>query len=87
MRYFQIRENGKRDVGVYSSLYDACKALVLVQHNRPTAHVVELDTPGGAVVREFSLTECREILIECEEILRFSPHRDLTESARNLFQL
>jgi len=60
MRYFQIHENGKRDVGLYSSLHDVCKELV--RHKRPTAHVVELDMPGGAVVREFALTECQEIL-------------------------
>ena len=62
MKYFQIRENGKRDVGLYSPPPHAYKALVLVQHNRPSAHVVELDMPGGAVVREFTLTECQEIL-------------------------
>jgi hypothetical protein len=87
MKYLQIRENGKRDVSLYSSLLDACKALVLVQHNRPSAHVVELDTPGGAVVREFTLTECQEILNEFQEILQYLPHRDLSESARDLFQL
>ena len=87
MKYFQIRENGKRDVGLYSSLHDASKALVQAQHNRPSAHVVELDTPGGAVVREFTLTECQEILNEYEEILQCLPHRDLFESARDVFQL
>jgi hypothetical protein len=60
MTYFQIRENDKRVGSLYCSLHHACKALV--QHNCPTAHVVELDAPGGAVVREFTLTECQEIL-------------------------
>jgi len=44
-----------RTCGLYTSLDRAAEALV--RDNRPTAHVVELDTPGGVVVREWMLTE------------------------------
>ena len=48
-RYFQLRADGKRDAELYTSLNRAAE--VLVRDNRSTAHVVKLDTPGGAVVR------------------------------------
>ena len=35
---------------------------MLVKDNRPTAHVVELDAPGGVVVREFALEDCQKIV-------------------------
>jgi hypothetical protein len=59
-RYFQLRADGKRDADVYTSLNRAAE--VLVRDTRPTAHVVELDTPGGAVVREFTRQDCLEIV-------------------------
>jgi hypothetical protein len=60
-RYFQFRaDDGRREPELYTSLAHAAEALV--RDNRPTAHVVELDTPGGAVVREFTLQDCEEIV-------------------------
>ena len=59
-RYFQLRADGKRDSELYTSLTRAAEALMT--DNRPTAHVVELDTPGGAVVREFTRQDCQEIV-------------------------
>jgi hypothetical protein len=60
-RYFQLRsDDGRREPELYTSLAHAAEALV--RDNRPTAHVVELDTPGGAVVREFMLNRCQEIV-------------------------
>ena len=59
-RYFQLRADGKRDAELYTSLTRAAE--VLVKDNRSTAHVVELDTPGGAVVREFTLQDCEKIV-------------------------
>jgi hypothetical protein len=59
-RYFQLRADGKRDAELYTSLTRAAEALMT--DNRPTAHVVELDTPGGAVVREFTRKDCEEIV-------------------------
>jgi hypothetical protein len=54
-RYFQLRADGKRDADVYTSL--TRPAEVLVRDTHPPAHV-ELDTPGGAVVREFTRQDC-----------------------------
>ena len=59
-RYFQLRAEGKRDPELYTSLNRAAE--VLVRDTRPTAHVVELDTPGGIVVREFTRQDCEEIV-------------------------
>jgi hypothetical protein len=60
-RYFQLRaDDGRREPELYTSLARAAEALV--KDHRPTAHVVELDTPGGAVVREFMYNECQEIV-------------------------
>ena len=60
-RYFQFRaDDGRREPELYTSLAHAAEALV--KDNRPTAHVVELDTPGGAVVRDFTLQDCEEIV-------------------------
>jgi membrane-bound ClpP family serine protease len=59
-RYFQLRADGKRDPELYTSLGRAAE--VLVRDTRATAHVVELDTPGGAVVREFKRQDCEEIV-------------------------
>jgi hypothetical protein len=59
-RYFQLRADGKRDPELYTSLDRAAE--MLVRDNRPAAHVIELDIPGGAVVREFTRQECREIV-------------------------
>ena len=60
-RYFQLRaDDGKRDPALYTSLTRAAE--VLVRDNRPTAHVVELDIPGGIVVREFSRQDCEKIV-------------------------
>jgi membrane-bound ClpP family serine protease len=59
-RYFQLRAEGKRDPELYTSLNRAAE--VLVRDTRPTAHVVELDTPGGAVVREFTRQDCEELV-------------------------
>ena len=60
VRYFQLRSDGRRKPGLYTSLDRAAEALV--RDNRPTAHVVELDMPGGVVVREFTLQDCEEII-------------------------
>ena len=60
LRYFQLRADAKRDPQVYTSLNRAAE--MLVRDARPTAHVVELDIPGGAVVREFTRQDCREIV-------------------------
>ena len=60
-RYFQLRaDDGKREPALYTSLARAAE--VLVGDNRPTAQVVELDIPGGIVVREFTLQDCQEIV-------------------------
>ena len=59
-RYFQLRADGKRDAELYTSLTRAAE--MLIRDNRPTANVVELDSPGGAVVREFTRQECEEIV-------------------------
>jgi hypothetical protein len=60
-RYFQLRtDDGRREPELYTSLTRAAEALMT--DNRPTAHVVELDTPGGAVVWEFSRQDCQEIV-------------------------
>ena len=59
-RYFQLRGDGRRDPELYTSLDRAAEALV--GDNRPTAHVVELDIPGGAVVREFTRQDCQKII-------------------------
>ena len=61
-RYFQLRgDDGAREPELYESLARAAE--VLVGDSRcPTAHVVELDTPGGAVMREFTLDDCQEIV-------------------------
>jgi len=45
---------------MYTSLNRAAE--VLVKDDRPRAHVVELDTPSGAVVREFTRQDCEEIV-------------------------
>ncbi len=60
-RFFQVRDDDK-SVGrqFYPSLVEASRALV--QRNDTEAQVVELDTPGGAVVRRFTFSECKEIL-------------------------
>jgi hypothetical protein len=58
--YFQLRIDGRRDPQMYMSLDQAAE--VLVKDNRLTAQVVELDMPGGAVVREFTLPDCQEIV-------------------------
>lgn len=68
MRHFQIRENDKTvEHRVYPTLETACRALV--QQNRRSSRVVELDAPSGTVVREFTFAEC-------QEILRSSSHQD-----------
>ena len=59
-RYFQVRADGNRDAELHTSLGRAAE--VLVEDNRPTAHVVELDIPGGIVVREFTRQDCEEIV-------------------------
>jgi hypothetical protein len=60
-RYFQLRtDDGRREPELYTSLNRAAE--VLVKDDRPTAHVVELDTPGGAVVRDFTRQDCEEIV-------------------------
>jgi hypothetical protein len=60
-RFFQIRNSDKlRGDHLYSSLHEASRALV--KQNDPKAHVVELDTPGGAVVQTFTFDDCQEIL-------------------------
>lgn len=60
-RYFQLRaDDGKRDSALYTSLERAAE--VLVEDNRATAHVVELDIPGGIVVREFTRQDCEKIV-------------------------
>jgi hypothetical protein len=60
-RYYQLRtDDGRREPELYTSLDRAAE--VLVRDNRPAAHVVELDTPGGAVVREFTRQDCEEIV-------------------------
>jgi hypothetical protein len=61
MPYFQLRSDGTRDPELYTSLDRAAEALVRDNRHRPTAHVVELDTPGGAVVREFTRQDCQDI--------------------------
>jgi hypothetical protein len=60
LRYFQLRVDGRRDQQVYTSLDRVAE--VLVKDNRATAQVVELDMPGGAVVREFTLGDCQKIV-------------------------
>jgi hypothetical protein len=60
-RFFQIRHNDTPvDSQLYSSLEGASRALV--KRNDPEAQVVELDTPGGAVVRKFTFDDCQAIL-------------------------
>ena len=66
-RYFQLRaDGGRRDSELYTALARAAEGLV--RDNRPTAHVVELDTPGGAVVREFTRQDCQEIVRSASRI-------------------
>jgi hypothetical protein len=60
VRYFQLGSNGRREPELYTFLDRAAEALV--RGNRPAAHVVELDMPGGVVVREFTLQDCPEIV-------------------------
>jgi len=61
MRFFQIREDSKPvEHRVYPTLATACRALV--ERSNPKAYVVELDGVDGAVVREFTLAECQQIL-------------------------
>ena len=60
-RFFQIRSNDKIvDQHFYASLHEASRALV--ERNDPRAEIVELDTPGGAVVRKLTFSECEKIL-------------------------
>ena len=59
-RYFQLRADGRRDPELDTSLNRAAE--VLVRDTRPDAHVVELDTPGGAVVRECTRKDCEQIV-------------------------
>ena len=61
-RYFQVRSDGRRDPELYTSLDRAAEALVRDNRHRPTAHVVELDIPGGVVVREFTRQDCQKIV-------------------------
>ena len=72
MNYYQLRDNNKRGNEVYRFLHGAAQALL--EQRSPTAHVVQLDIPGGAVVRELTLKDCREIVQSNREINR-SPNR------------
>ncbi len=62
LHYFQIRNNDKPvEQHIYSSLKQACRALVA--RNDADFHLVELDTPGGVVIRTLTLVECKAILL------------------------
>lgn len=58
---FQIRNDDQPlDGKLYSSVLESSRALVKL--NNATAELVELETPGGAVVRRFTLEECESIV-------------------------
>jgi hypothetical protein len=60
-RFFQIRDNNTPvDGQLYLSPDGASRALV--KRNDPEAQVVELDIPGGAVVRKFTFDDCQKVL-------------------------
>jgi hypothetical protein len=48
------------DGKLYSSVLESSRALVKL--NNATAELVELETPGGAVVRRFTFEECESIV-------------------------
>jgi hypothetical protein len=60
-RFFQIRDCDKLLCHhLYSSLDEASRALV--KQNDPNAYLVELDTPGGAVIQTLTFEDCQKIL-------------------------
>jgi hypothetical protein len=59
--FFQIRNNNRPvDQHLYPSLHEASG--VLVRKYTSPCEVVELDNPGGAVIRRFTFAECKKIL-------------------------
>jgi hypothetical protein len=65
-RFFQIRNNNRTvDQHLYPSLHEASGVLVK-KHGSP-CEVVELDNPGGAVIRRFTFAECKKILETARE--------------------
>jgi hypothetical protein len=60
-RFFQIRDNDKPvNQRLYATFAEA--AGVLLRNHTSNCEVVELDTPGGAVVQRFTFGECEKIV-------------------------
>jgi hypothetical protein len=60
-RFFQIRDNNKPVNQRLYSTFDEATA-VLVKGYPSQCEVVELDTPGGAVVRRYTFAQCEEFV-------------------------